>query len=204
MAEILNYQCEDIKEIHLDHSETENLGLCASVVMDQLLLEMDSRRPRGNKLLIGGTHSRNLDVRIMLRASGILRHLGHPDAELPPEIEQRIRRCTLFSGKAKRTERSKERDIAGTKLVDYFDECLRTQGHGLTPKGRRHLSALITEAIGNAEEHGGRWFTIGYFIDRTSEDAEQAGECHKTARGSDGKLYWYPYAWSRTPEATAQ
>jgi hypothetical protein len=168
---------EDIREIHLNHSETVKLGLCASVVMDQFLLEEDAKRPKGNKLWIGGTHSKNLDVRIMLQASGILRHLGHPEAELPPEIEQRIRRCSLFSGKASRTERSKERDIAGTKLVDYFNECLGTQLHALTPKGRRHLSALITEAIGNAEEHGGRWYTIGYFIDRTGED-EQAGECH--------------------------
>jgi hypothetical protein len=171
---------EEVREIHLNHENSKKLGLCASVVMDQLLIEADRKRSKSksNKLHLSGTHSRDLDVNIMLRATGILRHMGHPDAQLPPEIEQRIRRCSLFSGKARRSERSEERDIAGTKLVDYFNECLETQGHMLSTKGRRHLSALITEAIGNAEEHGGRWFTIGYFIDRTGTNTPEVGECH--------------------------
>jgi hypothetical protein len=169
---------QDIREIHLNHENTEKLGLCASIVMDRMLIGADERRSNNSKLLIGGTHSRSLDVKIMLRATGILKHLGHPDSELPPEIEQRIRRCTLFTGRSKRSERSKERDIAGTKLVDYFNECLQTQAYMLTARGRRHLSALVTEAIGNAEEHGGRWYTIGYFIDRTGDGVAGAGECH--------------------------
>ena len=75
--------------------------------MDLLLLEADDKRPKNSKLYVGGTHSRDLDVKIMLRATGIMRHLGHPDADLPEDIEKRIRRCTLFSGKARKAERSK-------------------------------------------------------------------------------------------------
>ncbi len=180
---------QDIREIHLDHSRTKRLGLCASVVMDRLLLEGDAKRPKSHRLLIGGTHSRELDVAIMLRATGIMRHLGHPEAELPGEIENRIRRSTLFSGKATSLGRSRERDIAGTKLVDYFNQCLETQGHCLTQKGRRHLSALITEAIGNAEEHGGRWHTIAYFIDRTEPGTPGAGECHIVLYNRGNTIY---------------
>jgi hypothetical protein len=45
----------------------------------------------------------------------------------------------------------------------------------LSPDGKFRLSSLITEVIGNAEEHGGTWYTLGYFH---QIEANGAGHCH--------------------------
>jgi len=163
------------KEIHLDHSRCKRLGLCASVVTDVLLLQARNRR-KGNPLALSGTNSKDADVNIMIRATGILHNIKHPYAVLPEEIERTIRRSELYSGKASRRERSRHCDIAATKLIDYFNNCLGTHGFELSDEGIRDLSALITEVIGNAEEHGGHWYTIGFYRQKTS--ALATGECH--------------------------
>jgi hypothetical protein len=44
----------------------------------------------------------------------------------------------------------------------------------LSRTGKFRLSSLITEVIGNAEEHGGRWYTIAYF----HQSDDRLGHCH--------------------------
>ena len=97
-----------------------------------------------------------------------------PTRFYPEDIEATIRTCDLFSGRASKIERSRKCDEAATKLTDYFNQCLRMQKFELSRSGKFRLSSLITEVIGNAEEHGGRWYTIAYF--HKSED--QLGHCH--------------------------
>lgn len=163
------------KEIHLDHSRCRRLGLCASVVTDVLLLRARNRR-KGNPLILSGTYSGDADVNIMIRATGILHNIKHPESVLPKEIEETIRRSELYSGKASRRERSRHCDMAATSLIDYFNNCLGNHGFELSAEGARDLSALITEVIGNAEEHGGHWYTIGFY--RQKRGAQATGECH--------------------------
>jgi hypothetical protein len=162
-----------VKELIIDHSACKKLDLCASAVMDVTLLQAQNRR-RGNQLDLRGTYSDDVDVNMMLRGSGILKQIAHPDSILPKETEATIRTCDLFSGKASRIERSKKCDEAATKLTDYFNQCLRMEKFELSRNGEFRLSSLITEVIGNAEEHGGRWFTIAYF----HQSDDQLGHCN--------------------------
>jgi hypothetical protein len=138
------------KELRIDHSRCEKLDLCASAVMDVTLLQAQARR-KGNQLNLRGTYSDDIDVNMMLRGSGILKQIAHPDSILPEEIEATIRTCDLFSGKASKIERSRKCDEAGTKLTDYFNDCLKTERFELSRSGEFRLSSLITEVIGNAE-----------------------------------------------------
>jgi len=163
------------KEIHLDHSACTRLGICASVVMDVLLLRAMNRR-KGNTLNLSGTLSNEPSVAMMIKATGILRNIKHPAAVLPKRVEESIRRSELHSGKPARRERSRKCDIAATRLTDYFNDCLRTHGFELAQEGLRDLSGLVTEVIGNAEEHGGHWYTIGFY--RQQKGTSGSGECH--------------------------
>ena len=43
--------------------------------------------------------------------------------------------------------------------------------------GKNYLSSLLTEIIGNAEEHGGAWATIGHWA-FTGTGENRFGECH--------------------------
>jgi hypothetical protein len=163
--------------VEFDHSDCESIGLCASTAMDVILLDAERRRPKSNPLSFGGRFSKTPAVNLMLKASGILRHLGLRESILPPEEEALISRCELHRGKANRIETGKERDRAATSLTDYFDKCLSRVGHELTGEGKKFVSSLLTEIIGNAEEHGGPWSTIGHwqFI---GTPEERFGECH--------------------------
>lgn len=145
--------------------------------MDIILLRARDRRPTGNSLNFSGVLSKTPSVNLMLRASGILRHLGLPESELSPETETLVRRCELFHGKASRIEKGKQRDRAATSLTKYFDSCLETLGYTLSKAGKSYLSALLTEVIGNSEEHGGPWWTIGHWH-LTETEEEKFGECH--------------------------
>ncbi len=164
---------KSVKEIEIDHSGCEVLDLCASVVMDVTLLQAQAHR-KGNQLGLKGTYSEDVEVNVMLRGSGILKQLAHPHSILPESVEKTVRTCDLFHGKASRIERSRQCDEAATKLTDYFDRCLKMQGFALSRDGKFRLSSLITEVIGNAEEHGGRWYTIGYF----HQTKDRGGHCH--------------------------
>lgn len=177
-----------VRLIQIDHSKCVALGLCASTAMDVILLNAQSARKSGNALHFQGQMAKVDAVNLMLRASGILRHLGLPESRLPPELEEKIRRCDLFRGKQNRIELGLKRDVAATSLTDYFDSCLRGLGHELTLKGRSYLSQLITEIIGNAEEHGGPWATIGHWY-FTGTPEQRFGECHLVLMDQGNTIY---------------
>jgi len=160
-----------VEEIHFDHRDCEHLGLCAQAVLDSVLMERSKRRT----LMVGGSYSKNAEVKLMQRAIGTLRTIRHPDMNLSEEDEHRIVRSDLYTGRGHKPEQSKERDEAGTMLVDYFNRALGKQGYELSGDSLEELSKLITEVIGNAEEHGGRWYTVAYFRQFPKKDG---GECH--------------------------
>jgi hypothetical protein len=166
---------KSIKNIHIDHSACRVLGLCASTVMDVLLIEGQRRRGGRRFLIFSGTLSEHEDVKVMIKASGILRHLRLPEAELPRELEERIIRFALRSGSAKKADFAAGVNQAGTDVTEYFNRCLRTQGFELNDEGVLKLSCLLTETLNNAEDHGGgTWYVIGHWDPRQGKD----GDCH--------------------------
>lgn len=167
-----------IHHIYIDHQNCDELGLCASSVMDVLLLKARKRRLKGNKLYISGKLPRDQSVSVMLRASGIPHQLGLVESVLPEEQEELVKRCELTSGRASRVEKAKERNAAAMSLKHYFNDCLDSLGYRLTLEGANFLYKLLTEVIGNAEEHGGPWHTIGHWQRGEWGDQKKYGECH--------------------------
>ncbi|ABF42398.1 hypothetical protein Acid345_3397 [Candidatus Koribacter versatilis Ellin345] len=148
------------RSVHFDHSGCKNLGMDAQAIVDVLVAEELARRPNG--IGIGGDFPRDARTNVMLRAIGTLRQFGHPEMKLAPEVESRIERCDRVNGNGHNLKYSSERDRAALALVTYVERVLQHQSFMLTFEGRSDLSSIITEVIGNAEEHSGRWYAVAF------------------------------------------
>lgn len=80
----------NVRQVYFDHSKCTNMGICASAIMDILLVECKKwRESRHNKIdycgkLIDGKYiASNPEVDTLLKASGILRHLGVSHEHFP-------------------------------------------------------------------------------------------------------------------------
>jgi hypothetical protein len=170
----------NIRHIEIDHSDCETLGLCASVVMDVSLMQAKKHRAKRVPLTISGRFSNKSDaVNVLLKASGIPHQMGLPESLLDAELEKRVRRADLLQGTSNWRERSPQRNIAAEALTKYFNSCLLSLGYELKKEGKKYLGDLLTEVIGNAQEHGGnRWYTIGHWHEEKREGTKRHGRCH--------------------------
>ncbi len=170
----------NIRHVHIDHSDCETLGLCASVVMDVSLMQIRKHRAQRIPLSMSGTFSKKSDtVNILLKASGIPHQMGLPESHLDPELEERVRRSDLFQGTSNFRERSPQRNIAADGLMKYFNGCLGSLGYELKKAGKKFFGDLLTEVIGNAQEHGeGKWYTIGHWHQTKGDNDKRYGRCH--------------------------
>jgi len=112
------------RALFIDHSRCKELDLCASLVMDTII----EQRRRSAALGLSGKFSDDDRVNILLRASGLLERINHPDSVLPPEIEAKVGKSDLFSGFSKYSEKSHNCDRAATGLTEYFSKCLERSG----------------------------------------------------------------------------
>jgi hypothetical protein len=167
------------REVFFDHSRCKRLDLCASVVTDVLVLRGKRYRSlRGSNFNVRGEFSSAPDVNVLLKASGILKHLGVPDAVLPKDVEQRLKLCPLWTGKPVPPDRTSDCELAATELTRFFDTCLSTERYVLRDEWKSKLISLITEVLDNCEQHANRdkyWYTIGHF---NQLEGEAGGECH--------------------------
>ena len=170
---------QSASEVYFDHSKCKLLDLCASVVTDVLVLRGKRQRHlRGTVLSASGTFSSDVDVNVLLKASGILKHLGVPDAGLPKDVQQRLKLCPLKTGKPSPPEQTSDSELAATELTRFFDSCLSTEKYVLKAEWKGKLISLITEVLDNCEQHANRdhhWYTIGHF---NQLEGEAGGECH--------------------------
>jgi len=154
----------EVAKLTVDFSDCKILGLCAYLVLITVILDSNEERWT-SPVSIFAISSKSASVNNMLDA---------PESPLRPKPAKLIR-SPLIRGKSINKQFSKERDKAGTEIVDYLTRCLGTEGKELTPDGRKYIGNLITEAIGNAEEHSGPWVAAGYFVQQYETDP---GECH--------------------------
>jgi hypothetical protein len=170
----------NIRHIEIDCSDCETLGLCASVVMDVSLMQAKKHRAKRVPLTISGKFSKKSDaVNVLLKASGIPHQMGLPESFLDAELEKRVRRADLLQGTSNRRDRSPQRNIAAEALTKYFDGCLSSLGYELKREGKKYLGNLLTEVIGNAQEHGGsKWYTIGHWHEEKHDGTKRHGRCH--------------------------
>ncbi len=166
-----------VRHIRFEASDCQKMGLDALVAMSLLILKAKRQRRENNLLTVSGTWPTDISMKIMFKASGIPHHLGLPEARLAPGQEELVHRCELFSGKELNLKRalSPDRNEATQDLRRYFNNCLRTVNFELTRSGKSKLDKLISEVIGNAQEHGGPWHTIGHW--QRSENS-RFGTCH--------------------------
>lgn len=151
------------KKLIFDHSHCINLGLSASTIMDIIVLAVDRYRKRqGDSLELMGHLPRSKAVKDILLASGLPYHLKaesalHFDEEHVERFETIKGQHSINANKAGET---------ATKLMLYFNKCLKRQAMELNEEGKRLLSRILGEVISNSEIHGGEhstWYTQGHY-----------------------------------------
>jgi hypothetical protein len=174
-----------IATVFFDHSDCEELDLCASAVMDTLFLARKGIYQRGaRKINAGGAYSKkNDDVNVLLVSNGIIRNLNIArPRNIPPEVQERLRVFPLKTGYRTPPEQSSDVERTATRLVEFFNSCLAMEGFRLKDEKASNLMDLIAEVVNNSDEHSGdhhkgpRWYAIGYH--KTSEMPGKGGECH--------------------------
>jgi hypothetical protein len=63
-----------------------------------------------------------------------------------------------------RALRNSKAEVSGTKIVEYFESCLKQFGYRLLPAAAEHISRLTAEVLNNCEDHSGRpeWWMAAY------------------------------------------
>lgn len=140
------------EEIFIDHTECEQLGMCASLVMDAIITE--ALKVRHRPIHINGKLSEKSEyVNDILRESGIVKHLGFKSTK-----KNNIKVLEwIVNG---------ESDKVGEKVSEYFESCLKTQKLMLKPEGFNLLAEMIGEVVLNCRDHGGKyatWYTAGHY-----------------------------------------
>lgn len=149
-----------IKEIRFNHLNCNCLGVCASTIMDIILLECKKYRASiKNPILYSGfltkdgKVSKDDDVDKLLKTSGLLRHLKISDLQLA-EIE----RLELI--------KNEESAMVAEKIIEYINKTLHRHKLELTPLGKNYFGKLLGEIADNCTQHGGKyatWYTLGHY-----------------------------------------
>lgn len=156
-------------DYHISHENTDEIGLAASFLFDQLL--KDERTywgQRGIVINFSGRISNVSKVNNFLLSYGLLKELGIPTRKFPPnsfDQDYGNKYITLKMQGSKKNLYQKSQ--ASCLLVEYFDQCFRYNGMTITPDAQRDLIDSIGEIIGNAEEHcgkeDGQWYALGCY-----------------------------------------
>ena len=156
-------RCKKTKTLFFDHSHCINLGLSASTIMDIIVLAVDKyRKKQGDFLNLMGHLPHNKAAKDILLASGLPYHLNaesftHFDEKHVERFKTVKGQHDISANKAAETS---------TKLMLYFNKCLKTQNMELNDEGKRLLSRILGEVISNCEIHGGEfstWYTQGHY-----------------------------------------
>lgn len=165
------------KSIFFDHSKCKNLGICASAAMDVISLEIRRvRKAMDRRFSYHGVLPDPGDVTDILQISGLLKHLG-----LRVPEKKSILKLDL--------QRSEDDGVVGTRVVEYFRQCLATQGFSLSPEGISAMSEMVTEVVNNCKIHSGpfkEWYALGHYVLRPERDY---GECNLVILNFGNTIY---------------
>lgn len=156
---------EQIKLIHFDYSDCMNLGFSASVIMDVIIMAVNTyRTEKGIKCYYSGNVPLEIHSKEILLASGLPYHL-QAESKLKVD-EKKIERFELVSGHHSEINEEKIGGTVATNLTLYFDRCLGTQKLFLKNSGKGFMSTMLGEVLDNCEIHGGEnatWYTQGHY-----------------------------------------
>ena len=175
-----------VRQIYIDHRECEELEVSASLMMDTILYELDTRRRMmGMPVNFFGAlkndadNSKITDVQDVLIWSGVLKHLNViPRIENPNHIE------TLdFYDDYIKCNKNIEHDEAGQKVAEYFNRCYNKIDFEISEEGITKISDMVAEIVLNCDNHSGnsprRWFCQGHYHINSKENTD-VGECQLT------------------------
>ena len=161
----------NIREIHFDHRNCCAMGVCASTIMDIILLQGEKWRlsvghplEYSGDLLSNGKISHNDEVDRLLKASGILKHLNVYDKHFKD-----VECLELIKGG--------DSSSIAESVIEYLQRSLKRHKLTLTQQGRNYFGMLLGEISDNCSQHGGdnaAWFTLGHYYRDT---ATGIGKC---------------------------
>ncbi|EHK2307034.1 TPA: hypothetical protein ACSQIM_000525 [Clostridium perfringens] len=146
---------QKVQDIYIEHQNLANLDICASTIMDVIIMEIEKFRKNiiGNDFSISGVVDCNEKIKEMLEVSGILKHL-----KFKVEVPEHIHKLELIE--------CEEQGIVSTKVTDYINECLKEHEFELSREGYGYFSEMVGEVIDNCKIHGGKftkWYTLGHY-----------------------------------------
>lgn len=164
-----------IKSIYFNYSHCNELGLCASLITDLIVLSLP--RYKNKKIFLHGSAPNSYEARKLFNITGLPKHLGIID-QATPDSEILDTLSNLESGEM------------SEKVVDFYDKCLSTQGYSLTMSGKSAFANMIGEVINNSEQYSGingTWHALGYF-DKPEKD-ENYGKCRLVLMNFGNSIY---------------
>ena len=150
----------DVTEIHFNHFNCRYMGVCASTIMDIIILEcVRFIRSKGRTIRISGSVkdgriSDSDEVDTLVKMSGLLNHLD------------------IYRGKIQNVEKldllvKGESSEVAEKSIEYINRSLARHGYMLTKEGANHFGKLFGEIVDNCKLHGGTssvWYTLGHYV----------------------------------------
>jgi hypothetical protein len=173
----------NVKSIHFNHFTCTYMGVCASTVMDIIVMEcMKYRQSINSKLVISGVVqngkvSDSAEVDQLVKMSGLLNHLHVTKEYILPNIEK----LPIIQGK--------ESSEVASRTIDYFDRSLKRHGYQLTKLGKNHFGTFLGEIVDNCKNHAGKnaiWFTLGHYSFNANSNT---GNCKLTILDFGDTIY---------------
>lgn len=169
-----------IRHIEIEHSTCKHLDLCASALMDVLLMKAKSqwRRTKQPVVVRGQLPPELNDVHKLLVNSGVVVNVVNP-AVIPAEVARGVAPFRLVKGGRTGPLETAKKEKVSTDLAEYFGGCLLSQGFQLKSEAKGSLAAMVSEILDNSELHcnsDGAWYVIGHFLDDPASAAR--GTCH--------------------------
>lgn len=155
-----------VTAIHFNHFTCEYMGVCASTIMDIIIMEcIKWRRKLGLTIRVSGNVkdnriSYNEEVDALVKMSGLLNHL-HVYRGNNKDVEKLELICNGDSS------------TVAELSIQYLQRSLSRHGQNLNKLGVNRFSAFLGEIVDNCKLHGGQnavWYTLGHYsFDKESE-----------------------------------
>lgn len=172
----------NISHIKLSHLDCTYIGVCASTIMDIIIMECLRWRKKINcKIGItgeinNGRVSKTPDVDLLVKMSGIIRHLNVADFS-----SQNIEQLPIIAN-------GSSTDVS-ENVIAYFDRSLARHGLELTKLGKNHFGMFVGEIVDNCNIHGGEnavWYTLGHY---SYDNTSKLGKCKLTIFDFGNTIY---------------
>lgn len=164
-----------IKSICFNYSNCEELGLCASLLTDLIILSLP--RYQDKSIRLSGNAPNSYEARKLFNVTGLTKHIG-----ISNQITEDSEILDILS--------NIDSDIMSEKVVSFYNNCLKKQGYTLTDMGKNYFSNIVGEVIDNSKQYSGKngtWHVLGFY-DRP-ERGKSYGKCRLVLMNFGNSIY---------------